>query len=69
MYFRPHWYTTTAGPRPKATTSDRESYWRPNSVSVPVNRATRPSRASRIIATYKDTAAFTKFPSAPATMA
>ena len=45
------WYITRAGARPKLTRSASESYCTPNSLLVPVSRATRPSRPSMIAAT------------------
>ena len=41
-----HVYITSAGASPKLTRSDSESYCTPNSVCVPVMRATRPSMPS-----------------------
>jgi len=47
----------SAGAAPKHTMSESESYSAPNALWVRVSRATRPSSASRIIATKIATAA------------
>ena len=49
--------------------SDRLSYSLPKALSVWVQRATRPSRPSKIIATNTAIPAFSKFQSIAATMA
>jgi len=49
-----------AGATPKVKTSASESYSRPNSLSVPVRRAIRPSMASRIAAAKTRAAAIWK---------
>ena len=41
-----------AGAMPKATRSERESYWTPNSLAVLVSRATLPSRPSMYLAGF-----------------
>ena len=63
------WYITRAGAMPKLTRSASESYCTPNSLLVPVRRATRPSRPSMTAATNTATAAFTKSPLAAAMIA
>ncbi len=54
---------------PKLTRSASESYWTPNSLLVPVSRATRPSSPSMTPATNTATAALTKSPLEAAMMA
>lgn len=54
---------------PKLSRSDSESYCTPNSLVVPVMRATRPSRPSNTPATMTATQAASKRPFAAARMA
>ncbi len=63
------WYITSAGAMPKLTRSASESYCTPNSLLVPVRRATRPSSPSMTPATNTATAALTKSPLEAAMMA
>jgi hypothetical protein len=57
-----HAYITSAGAMPKLIRSDKESYCTPNSLCVPVSRATRPSRPSSTAAMKIATAASVKWP-------
>src|SRR5690606_3439978 len=66
---RAQWYITSEGAMPKLTRSARESYWTPNSLVVPVMRATRPSTPSNSAATKTAMQAFSKWPLAAARMA
>jgi hypothetical protein len=57
----------SADTAPKVKRSARESYSRPNSLSVPVMRAIRPSKVSRMAAAKTAAAAHTKSLSPAAT--
>ena len=60
---------TSAGAMPKETASASESSWAPKSDPVRVNRATRPSRRSRVAAKTRNHAAQEKSPLSAATIA
>ena len=60
---------TSAGARPKLTRSESESYCTPNSLCVPVSRATRPSMPSSSAATNTAMDASSKRPPMPASIA
>src|SRR6185436_14988265 len=63
------WYITNAGAIPKLTKSASESYCTPNSLLVPVSRATRPSTPSNTPATNTATQACSNCPLAAARIA
>ncbi len=58
-----------AGATPNETMSERLSYSLPNALSVCVQRATRPSKPSKIMATNTATPAWSNFKSIAATTA
>ena len=58
-----------AGARPNDTMSERLSYSLPKALSVCVQRATRPSRPSKTMATNTAIPAYSNFRSMAATMA
>ena len=69
MPTRAQWYITRAGAMPKLTRSASESYCTPNSLLVPVRRATRPSMPSNSAATNTAAQACSNLPLAAARMA